>query len=177
MQKNVYDKAIISDASCLIALTNINRLEILKQLFKEIIITPEVASEYKLSLPKWILIKDVLNKNMIAEIRKNKLGIGESSSIALAMENKNSVLILDDDQARNFVRKNGLVITGTLSIIRNACDLGYIESYEAVCDDLRKANFRFSKKVQEEVKKNTVNAQPTKEQNGETSCPKRSRGR
>ena len=170
MQNDAFDKAIISDASCLIALTNINRLEILKQLFKEIIITPEVASEYKLPLPKWIVTKNVLNKNMIAEIRKNRLGIGESSSIALAMENKNSVLILDDDEARSFARKNGLAITGTLSVIGNACDLGYIESYEAVCDDLRKVNFRFSKKVQEEVKKNIMGNNPDYE-------PKRGRGR
>ena len=156
MQNNLYNKAIISDASCLIALTNINRLEILKQLFNEIIITPEVASEYKRSLPDWIIIKDVKNKDMIAEARKNNLGIGESSSIALAMETQNAVLILDDDRARIFARKNGLAITGTLTIIGSACDLGYIESYEEACEDLRQVNFRFSSKIQEEVRKNTL---------------------
>ena len=156
MQNNLFDKAIISDASCLIALTNIKRLDILKQLFNEIIITPEVSSEYNLSLPEWIVIADVKNKNKIAEARKNNLGIGESSSIALAMEIENAVLILDDDRARNFARKNGLAITGTLTIIGSACDLGYIESYEDTCEDLRRVNFRFSNKVQNEVRKNIL---------------------
>ena len=160
MQSNLYDKAIISDTSCLIALTNINRLDILKRLFNEVIITPEVAAEYGQALPDWILIEDVKNKDIIAEARKNNLDIGESSSIALAMETKNALLILDDDRARNFARKNGLAITGTLTIIGNACDFGYIESYEAVCEDLRRVNFRFNFKIQEEVKKNTMGDKP-----------------
>ena len=160
MQSNLYDKAIISDTSCLIALTNINRLDILKRLFDEVIITPEVAAEYSQALPDWVFIKDVKNKGIITEARKNNLGIGESTSIALAMETENALLILDDDRARNYARKNGLAITGTLTIIGNACDLGYIESYEAVCEDLRRVNFRFNLKIQEEVKKNTMGDKP-----------------
>ena len=95
---------------------------------------------------------NVKNKDMIAEILKNNLGIGESSSIALAKETKNALLILDDDRARKFALKTGLAISGTLTIIGSACDLGYIDSYEDVCNELRQVNFRFNNKVQEEVK-------------------------
>lgn len=156
MQNNFYDKAIISDTSCLIALTDINKLDVLRLLFKEIIITPEVAAEYRHPLPEWIVVKDAENKDAFAEIRKSQLGIGESSSIALAMETQNATLILDDDRARNYALKKGLAITGTLTVIGEACDLGYIESYESVCEDLRKVNFRFSRKLQEEVKNITM---------------------
>ena len=153
MQHSSFDKAIISDTSCLIALTKINKLEILRQLYKEIIITPEVVKEYNHPLPEWFIIKGEKNKALFKEMRENNFGLGESSSIALAMEIKNSVLILDDDRARNFARKKGLSVTGTLTIVGNACDLGFIDSYEEACEDLRKTNFRFSKKIQEDVKK------------------------
>jgi predicted nucleic acid-binding protein len=156
LQNDSFDNIIISDTSCLIALNKISKLDVLNQLYKKIFITPEVASEYKNILPEWILIKEVKNKKLIAEFRKNNFGMGESTSIALAMEKKNSLLILDEDRARNFARKLGLPITGTLSVIGKACDLGYIKSYEKTCEDLKKVNFRFTKKIQEEAKKNTI---------------------
>ena len=156
MQDNSLDRAIISDASCLIALTDINRLEILKKLYKEIIITPEVAAEYKKPLPDWIIKKDVQNRKLMDEIPKFLHG-GEASSIALAMETKNSVLILDDDPARKFAIKNGITITGTLGVIAKACDAGFIDSYDDACMDLQKISFYFSKKVQEATRKNITN--------------------
>jgi len=151
LRDNLFDKVIISDASCIIALTNIDKLEILKKLFKEIIVTPEVAAEYKKPLPDWIVKKDVKNKDLINEIKKQGLHTGESSSIALSMETKNSLLILDDDSARKFALKNGVSITGTLGIVSRAYDSGYIDSYEKVCADLQKINFRFSQKIQNEA--------------------------
>ena len=154
MQNSSFDKVIISDTSCLIALAKINKLVILKKMYKEIIITPEVAAEYIHPMPEWIIQRAVKDKNKIIEILNSKLDIGESSAIALAMETKNSTLIVDEDRARNYARKAGLSIIGTLTVIGNACDQGYIDSYEAVCEDLRKTNFRFSKKLQEEVRKN-----------------------
>jgi predicted nucleic acid-binding protein len=45
-----------------------------------------------------------------------------------------------------------LKIVGTLTIVSAACDLGYIKSYESVCEDLHKVNFHFTKKVQDAVK-------------------------
>jgi predicted nucleic acid-binding protein len=46
------DKIIISDTSCLIALSKIDKLDLLKDLYHEIIITPEVHQEFGGSLPK-----------------------------------------------------------------------------------------------------------------------------
>lgn len=43
MPNSYYRKLIISDTSCLIALTNIGRLDLLKDLCKVVYITPEVA--------------------------------------------------------------------------------------------------------------------------------------
>lgn len=46
--------AVISDATCLIALTNIGELEILHQLYQKIITTHEVQNEYGFPLPEWL---------------------------------------------------------------------------------------------------------------------------
>ena len=73
MQVNPFDRAIISDASCLITLTNINRLIILSQLYKEIIINPEVASEYRHSLPEWVIVQDAKNKVLVEKIHEKIL--------------------------------------------------------------------------------------------------------
>jgi len=39
-------KAIISDTACLIGLTNIGQIDVLRKLYGEIIVTLEVAREY-----------------------------------------------------------------------------------------------------------------------------------
>ena len=67
MQNNSFDRVIISDTSCLIALTRINKLNVLKQMYNEIIITTEVAAEYKHPIPEWIIQKEVNDKNKIYE--------------------------------------------------------------------------------------------------------------
>jgi predicted nucleic acid-binding protein len=63
MPNSYYNKLIISDTSCLIALTNIGRLDLLKELCKVVYITPEVSAEYDEALPDWIQVipvKDAL---------------------------------------------------------------------------------------------------------------------
>ena len=56
------EKIIISDTSSLIALMNIGELTLLKKVYKEVIITPEIAEEYGLDTPDWLrieILKDV----------------------------------------------------------------------------------------------------------------------
>ncbi|HZJ18758.1 MAG TPA: hypothetical protein VFD35_00195 [Pricia sp.] len=60
------ETVIIADASCIIALKNIDELFLLQKVFKEISVTPEVANEYGESLPDWIRIKKVVDEKKIA---------------------------------------------------------------------------------------------------------------
>lgn len=45
---------IISDTSCLIALSKIENLEILRELYQEVIITTDVLQEFGDYIPDWI---------------------------------------------------------------------------------------------------------------------------
>ena len=90
---------VIADTSCLIALSKIKALELLHSMYKKVIITKEIASEFGEPLPKWIIIKQVKEKKY-QHFLENILDAGESSAIALASEIPNVLLILDDLKAR-----------------------------------------------------------------------------
>jgi predicted nucleic acid-binding protein len=58
MPKSTYEgRAIISDTSCLIGLTNIGLLDVLQQVYRSVTITSQVAAEYGELLPSWITVK------------------------------------------------------------------------------------------------------------------------
>jgi len=137
---------IISDTSCLIALTNINHLNILKQLYKTVLITPEVANEYGEPLPDWINIKAVNDTKKLDAFNKF-IDLGESSAIALAMETDSSILIIDDKEARQFAMSLGLRITGTLGILIRAYKQGIVPDLPAVIFKLKQAGFHLPENI------------------------------
>jgi predicted nucleic acid-binding protein len=96
------DKVVISDTSCLIGLTNIGKLDILKQLYGTVMVTPEVVQEYVLALPDWITVKEVTETSKTVAFNEI-LDLGESSAIALATEMDNVLLIVDERRARKAV--------------------------------------------------------------------------
>jgi predicted nucleic acid-binding protein len=106
MLTDFYDKIVISDTSCFIAFTNINRMHLLQSLCPSIITTPEVAAEYKSPLPQWVKINAVKDIAKIKSIN-TLLGLGESSAIALALETENALVILDDKKARSYAKNVG----------------------------------------------------------------------
>ncbi len=48
---------IVSDTSCLIVLSKIQQLDLLKSLFSTVIVTPEVVAEFGEPLPEWIIVQ------------------------------------------------------------------------------------------------------------------------
>jgi predicted nucleic acid-binding protein len=132
---------IISDTSCLIGLTNIGLLDILQKLYRSILITPEVAEEFGSPLPDWIQIVPVANTQKTDEFLKT-LDIGESSAIALASETANSLLIIDELKGRRFASSLGIDIIGTLGLLINAYQAGFISDYSSILNNLRNSGFR-----------------------------------
>jgi len=148
MPSNIKPSIIISDTSCLIALSNINLLDILNQLYEIILVTPEVANEYGESLPDWITIKAVNDTGKLKAFNRF-IDLGESSAIALAMETEDAVLIVDDKEARIFASNLGLKITGTLGILIRASNKGIITDFSEVISQLRKNGFHLPSNIDE----------------------------
>jgi predicted nucleic acid-binding protein len=170
MQNNSsYNNVIISDTSCLIALSNIGQLELLKKLFGRVTITPEVLEEftkkYNEKMPEWIDIKKAKNKDKVNQLNAD-LGLGESSSIVLATETPGSLVIIDEKKAREYALNLGLNVIGTVGIIRKAADINIIESHKKANElfsELINNGFRLNKKLVNIESKNTQ--EPASEQN------------
>jgi predicted nucleic acid-binding protein len=140
-------RIIISDTSCLIILSNIGELDLLRKVYGQIYTTSIIAEEYGEILPDWIIIKDISDqlRMKILEIQIDK---GESSAIALALETPESTLILDDFKARKVAESLGLNFTGTIGIIIRAKLNGMIDSIKPILAKIKETNFRISPEIE-----------------------------
>lgn len=147
-------KTIIADSSCLILLDKIEELDLLRNLFGKAIVTSIIAEEFGIPLPEWISIKDADNKNYqnILELTVDR---GEASTIALAVELIDSLLILDDQKARKLAEELKLKYTGTIALLVEAKLKGYIPSVRPLIDKIRKTNFRISLDLDKKILKST----------------------
>ena len=79
------DRVIIADTSCFIVLEKIGELDLLRQVYGQVVTTVDIAKEYGNMLPDWVVlvaVQDVARQQLI-EIQLDK---GESSAIAIALE-------------------------------------------------------------------------------------------
>jgi len=144
------DKLIISDTSCLIALVNIDKLNLLKDLYKEIIITQDVYVEFGGELPDWIIITEVKNNQKQEEL-ECKLDKGEASSIALALELDNSILIIDEIKGRKVAKSLNIEIIGTIGVILLADKKGLIKDVIGTILRLVNKGFRLFDKLVDKI--------------------------
>ncbi|MEJ0054903.1 MAG: DUF3368 domain-containing protein [Bacteroidota bacterium] len=140
-------KTIISDTSCLILLTKIGQLELLRKLFGRIILTEEIIKEFNEELPDWFDVRSSSNKNY-QKILEASLDKGEASAIALALEQSDCLLIIDDLKGRKYAEQLGIKITGTLGILVDAKLNGFLTSVRPSLKSLKLANFRLSEELE-----------------------------
>ena len=140
-------KTIISDTSCLIILANIGELELLHEVYGQIVTTVDIAMEFGESLPEWVEVVTVKDKyrQQLLEMQIDK---GESSAIALALETPDSTMILDDNKARKVASQLGLIFTGTIGVIIKAKLNGTIPSIKPLLEKIKQTNFRLSSEIE-----------------------------
>lgn len=136
-------KIVIADASCLITLENINEIDLLPKLYEQIVVTPEVADEIGSSLPEWVDQRSSSNHALIDQLT-SRLEIGEATSIALALELKDCLLIIDEKKGRRTARELGIEITGTFGVVLQGIEGGLIANPETIVERLERAGFRIS---------------------------------
>jgi predicted nucleic acid-binding protein len=140
-------KVIISDTSCLIILSKIGELDLLRQLYKTVIITHDIFLEYSEDLPEWIVIEQAKDKYK-QQLLEMQIGKGEASAIALALEIGDNIVILDDWKARRVAERLGLSVTGTLGVIIKAKSSGIIPSIKPYLKKIKETNFRISEELE-----------------------------
>ncbi|MBN2825276.1 MAG: hypothetical protein JXQ76_08135 [Campylobacterales bacterium] len=151
---------IVSDATALITLINIDEFQLLKLFAKEILIPHEVYDEVtqypnaKNYLDReieeqFILITPYQDKSLFKQIYY-LLDAGESAAITLAIE-RNLPLVIDEKKGRRFAQRQGVEIIGLIGIIRflyRENQLGRERVLEIV-DKLNRSDFRVSAKLLE----------------------------
>lgn len=140
----------ISDSSTLIHLAGIGRLEILKEFYDHIILSPAVwkevveeggsrqgASEVKEARTSgWVRVIAPANESLVRLLEQD-LHEGEAETIALSIEQHPEVVFLDESEARKVAYVYGLRRTGTIGILIRARFEGKIASLREELDRLR----------------------------------------
>ena len=140
-------EVVIADTSCLILLDKIGHLELLRSLFSEVVVTPEVVEEYGNPLPSFIKSKTI-TEGVSNPILDAKLGLGEATAIQLASENPGCLLVIDELKGRKVAESLGIKITGTRGLLIEAKSEGHIKSVKEIISKIKTTNFRFSEALE-----------------------------
>lgn len=151
---------VISDTTCLSALTRIGALNLLQPLFGKVTIPLKVYEELLVlrefgvntdifNQLDWLIIQEPSPSKLLDSLLANKrIDPGEGYAIALAVELNADWLVLDDLNARKAALDLGLNITGLGGILLQAKSMRLIISVKEVLDlCISKANFRLSPNV------------------------------
>ena len=144
---------IVSNSSCLIILEKLGKQDLLEKIFRRIVIPKAVNAEVfgSKESPPWIEIKEVQHTPS-REFFEKTLGEGESEAIALALELRADLLIVDDLAARRTAEKTGLKITGVIGVLLEGKKRELIRSVRDVMNEMRMHDVRIS----EETYKNAL---------------------
>ncbi len=149
---------VVADASPLIALGRIGRLELLHTIFEELLVPEAVWAELvnagadkpgakEVAGAAWIKRQTVQDLGMVALLRHD-FGAGESEAIILAREVGADFLLMDERLGRAAARNLGIPVVGLVGVLIEARERGLLADAEDVVDQLhRHAGFWLSPKL------------------------------
>ena len=151
-------KLIISDSTTIITLLNINRIDVLKNIFSCIYIPNNVYEEItlkeKITLDKdFFITKDIKDKKLYKLLLKS-LDKGEAQAIVLAKE-LNLSLIIDEKKGRKIATIMGINIFGFIGLllINYKNRMLSKEDIINIFSQAKKQGFRVSKKLENDFLK------------------------
>ena len=135
---------LIADSSALVALSIVNKLDILEKLFGDVYVPRavyiEVSKENKAESYK---LKNYC-KDRVLDIQASAnfnitLGKGESEAIVLYSEQNADFLLCDDKKAKKFAQSFGLKVIGSLGILLKAKETELINEIAPLIEILRES--------------------------------------
>ena len=153
---------LICDTSTIQYLHQLNLLHVLPALAEDVFLPPAVSEELFIgreagvSLPNvtkldWVKIKTPISISALPLI--NDLGPGETEVLALALEMKNCVMVLDDALARRIAEMLKLPFTGTLGVLLDAKKAKLITEITPYLNQLDSLGFRLSRETRSVILK------------------------
>jgi predicted nucleic acid-binding protein len=158
MQSKIY----VSDTTAITNLAAIGRLDLMRSILGQVVIPREVYREltrYGDRIPgaietktsNWIVVRDVRRRDLVASLIP-PLDLGEAEAIALALEMKASVLVIDESAGRQAAKGLGLRIVGLVGLLIEAKRRQLIPFVAPLLDQLKRdAGFRLNPSLVAEV--------------------------
>lgn len=159
--ERTYVKMVVSNATPLIYLAKVKKLDLLKSIFGKIFISEEVKKEVvdegkKLNKTDAFLVEKGIEEGWI-KVKKVvswvdtqiEIDQGEISVISLAKENKISGVLIDETPARIAAKLAGLKPKGTIFVLLEAIKLKLIdfEEFLEILEKLVEEGFRLKEVV------------------------------
>jgi len=139
-------RKVISNTTPILSLIKIGKLDILKELYGQIMIPEAVFNEMEvgkdwlfytdLSKIDWIRIEPI--QQITSKLYLFDLDAGEAEVIILAQEQKADLVIMDEIMGRRYAKQLGLKLTGTLGILLRAKEKGLIDDVAPLISNLIK---------------------------------------
>jgi len=162
-------KKIVFDTSPLLAFAKIDRIDTLKAIFKQLLITNEVYIEiFSKSSPENIFVKEEIGKfikviqvkepvdktvNQVLQI----LDDGERSAVQLSYEflkaKKKVLLIIDEKLGRRVSEQLGIPIMGSIGLLKYMEKQGVIDNSLTIAKAMRDNGYFFSDALLEHLSK------------------------
>jgi len=151
---------VVADAGPLIGLARIKRLDLLRKLFRQVIIPEAVADELCLDSPlpgaralgnaisqKWLTTASVRD---VPEGLDDIVDRGEAEAIALA-KSKDALLLIDEATGRAAAIRAGVRVFGTGAVLIKAKEAGLITEVRPDLKALEAAKYRISDRLQRQI--------------------------
>lgn len=151
---------VISNTSPLLYLHQAGCLQLLPELYGEIVVPTAVEQELLagqrqgVDVPvvgelDWCLVRSVSAMATLPTVVD--LGQGEAEVIAIGLETPGSLLILDDQLGRRIARFYELTLTGTLGVLIKAKQQGLLEEIAPVMKRLQQSGMWLTEQIVRDV--------------------------
>lgn len=153
---------IVSDNSALSCLAQIGHLDLLRELFRSVVITttiqreglhpraPQALRALFTSPPEWLR---VIQDPIPYLPQTHSLDPGEASAITLAwVHRESSLLIIDEKRGRRIASALGLRITGAAGLLADASRAGLVD-FDSAMQLLATSHFRLAPAIIEDLRR------------------------
>lgn len=143
---------VVADAGPLIALRQIDHLDLLRIVFERVTVPEIVAREVAPTIPElpdWIAVERI--PLAAAPPEWPNLDDGERAALLLARAISARLVLIDDLDGRNAAIRSGLAITGTAGVLLLAKRTGSIAEVRPLLDQLSSTGFYPGREIRRSV--------------------------
>lgn len=153
-------RKVVVNSTPLIVLCGIGKLDILREMYHEIMIPEAVYREVTekedsacrqiQSADSWIHIEEIQDHSE-KKMYKAKLHEGEVEVMILCQEKKADLAIIDDNAAKKTAKYLGINVTGTLGVLLKAKQKGIVKEIRPLISELKANGFYISSEIEKTV--------------------------